>query len=84
MDYDLEKGFVLRYDEAVKYLDAIAIERTKNVMAGVESSECMEGILEDLYEMKKEAVKGDVEYYKFIECPMSASNINIIPMVEKE
>ena len=23
------------------------------------------------------------EYFKFVECPMSASNINMIPMVEK-
>ena len=83
-NYDLENGFVLRYDEAVKYLDDTAIEHTMAVMRGEEDSEGMTEILEDLHEMRNEADNvSKAEYFKFIECPMSASNINMIPMVEK-
>lgn len=83
-EYDLENGFVLRYDEAVKYLDDTAIEHTMAVMRGEEDSEGMTEILEDLHEMRNEADNvSKAEYFKFIECPMSASNINMIPMVEK-
>lgn len=83
-NYDLENGFVLRYDEAVKYLDETAIEHTMAVMRGEEDSEGMTEILEDLHEMRNEADNvSKAEYFKFVECPMSASNINMIPMVEK-
>lgn len=81
---DIYNGFVLRYDEAVKYLDDIAVEHTMAVMRGEEDSEGMTEILEDLHEMRNEADNvSKAEYFKFIECPMSASNINMIPMVEK-
>ena len=83
-DLSLEDGFVLRYDEAVKFLDDIAVEHAMAVMRGEEDSEGMTEILEDLREMRKEADSiSKVEYFKFVECPMSASNINMIPMVEK-
>lgn len=83
-NYDLENGFVLRYDEAVKYLDGVAVEHTMAVMRGEEDSEGMTEILEDLHEMRNEADNtSKAEYFKFVECPMSASNINMIPMVEK-
>lgn len=81
---DIYTGFVLRYDEAVKYLDDIAVEHTMAVMRGEEDSEGMTEILEDLHEMRNEADNiSKAEYFKFVECPMSASNINMIPMVEK-
>lgn len=81
---DIYNGFVLRYDEAVKYLDDIAVEHTMAVMRGEEDSEGMTEILEDLHEMRNEADNiSKAEYFKFVECPMSASNINMIPMVEK-
>ena len=83
-DLSLEDGFVLRYDEAVKYLDETAIEHTMAVMRGEEDSEGMTEILEDLHEMRNEVDNvSKAEYFKFVECPMSASNINVIPMVEK-
>ena len=83
-DLSLEDGFVLRYDEAVKFLDDTAIEHTMAVMRGEEDSEGMTEILEDLHEMRNEADNmSKAEYFKFVECPMSASNINMIPMVEK-
>lgn len=84
MDYDLEKGFVLRDSEAIDYLTSVAVEHAKEIMAGNEGSECMTEIFDDLYMMKQDIMKHDYEYIKFVECPMSASNINIIPMVEKE
>lgn len=84
MDYDLERGFVLRDSEAIDYLTSVAVEHTKEIMAGNEGSEGMTEILDDLYTMKHEIEMGTAEYIKFVECPMSASNINIIPMVEKE
>lgn len=81
---DIYNGFVLRYDEAVKYLDEIAVEHTMAVMRGEEDSEGMTEILADLHEMRNEADNmSKAEYFKFVECPMSASNINMIPMVEK-
>lgn len=84
MDNDLERGFVLRQNEAIDYLYNVAMEHTKQVMDGKEDSDGMTEILDDLYTMSKEIEKGDAEYIKLVECPMSASNINIIPMVEKE
>lgn len=84
MDYDLEQGFVLRDSEAIDYLTSVAVEHAKEVMAGNEGSEGMTEILDDLYTMKHEIEIGSAEYIKFVECPMSASNINITPMVEKE
>ena len=84
MEYDLERGFVLRDSEAVDYLTSVAVEHAKEVMAGNEGSEGMTEILDDLYTMKQDIMNHDYEYIKFVECPMSASNINIIPMVEKE
>lgn len=84
MDLDLEQGFVLRDSEAIDYLTSVAVEHAKEVMAGNEGSEGMTEILDDLYTMKQDIMNHDYEYIKFVECPMSASNINIIPMVEKE
>lgn len=84
MNYDITRGFVLRDDEAIKYLTDCAIDHAKEVMAGNEGSECMTEIFDDLYMMKHDIEMGSAEYIKFVECPMSASGINIIPMVEKE
>lgn len=79
----LEDGFVLERKEAIEFLDDVARQQTEMVMSGMSGSECMDAILEDLYEMKRDIITHDSEYIKFFECPMSASNINMIPMVEK-
>lgn len=84
MNHDLTAGFVLNRKEATKFLDEVAQEQTTMVMNGESDSEGMTEILDDLRTMKQDIVKHDYEYIKFVECPMSASNINIIPMVEKE
>lgn len=80
---EIENGFTLEYYEAIAYLDWCAQEHTKQVMNGEEVSECMEAILEDLYEMKKEIIDKDYGTIEFTECPMSASNINIEPLIAK-
>ena len=80
---EIENGFTLEYYEAIVYLDWCAQERTKQVMNGVEGSECMDAILEDLYEMKKEIIDKGYGVVEFTECPMSASNSNIEPLVAK-
>ena len=84
MTRDLETGFVLNRKEALGYLDEVAQEQTTLVMNGESDSEGMTEILDDLRTMKQDIIKHDYEYIKFFECPMSASNINITPMVEKE
>ena len=84
MHYDLTAGFVLNRKEAINYLDECAQDQTTLVMKGELDSEGMTEILDDLRTMKLDIINHDYEYIKFVECPMSASNINIIPMVEKE
>lgn len=80
---EIENGFTLEYYEAIAYLDWCAQEHTKQVMNGEEGSECMEAILEDLYEMKKEIIDKGYGVVQFFECPASASNINIEPLIYK-
>lgn len=80
---EIENGFILEYYEAIEYLNWCAQERTKQVMNGEEGSECMEAILEDLYEMKKDIIDKGYGVVQFFECPESASNINIEPLIYK-
>lgn len=80
---EIENGFTLEYYEAIAYLDWCAQEHTKQIMKGEEGAECIEAILEDLYEMKKEIFENNYGAIEFIECPASASNINIVPLIAK-
>ena len=80
---EIENGFVLEYYEAIAYLEWCAQEHTKQVMKGEEGSECMEDILEDLYEMKQEIVDNGYGVVSFNECPASASGISIEPLIPK-
>ena len=80
---EIENGFTLEYYEAIAYLDWCAQEHTKQVMNGEVGSECMEAILEDLYEMKQEIVNMGYGVVEFTECPASASNISIEPLIPK-
>lgn len=81
---EIENGFTLEYYEAIAYLDWCAQEHTKQVMNGEEVSECMEAILKDLYEMKQEIIDKGYGVVRFNECPASASNINIEPLIAKK
>ena len=69
---EIENGFVLEYYEAIAYLHC------------EEGSECMEAILEDLYEMKQEIVDNGYGVVSFNECPASASGISIEPLIAKK
>ena len=80
---EIENGFVLEYYEAIAYLNWCAQEHTKQVMKGEEGSECMEAILEDLYEMKQEIIDNGYGVVSFNECPASASGISIEPLIPK-
>lgn len=80
---DIENGFALEYYDAVEYLNWCAQEHVKQVMNGAVSSESIEAILEDLYEMKKEIVDKGYGVVEFNECPASASNISIEPLIPK-
>ena len=80
---EIENGFVLEYYEAIAYLEWCAQEHTKQVMNGEEGSECIEDVLEDLYEMKQEIVDNGYGVVSFNECPASASGISIEPLIPK-
>ena len=80
---DIENGFALEYYDAVEYLNWCAQEHVKQVMNGALSSELIEAILEDLYEMKNEITDKDYRIVEFVECPASASGINIQPLIPK-
>lgn len=80
---EIENGFTLEYYEAIAYLEWCAQEHTKQVMNGEEGSECIEAILEDLYEMKKEIVDKGYGVVEFNECPASASGISFEPLIPK-
>lgn len=81
---EIENGFVLEYYDAVEYLNWCAQEHVKQVMNGANGSENIEAILKDLYEMKQEIIDKGYGVVEFIESPMSASNINIEPLVAKK
>lgn len=83
-ELEIENGFTLKYHEAIAYLDWCAQEHTKQVMNGEEGSGCMEDTLEDLYEMKEEIIDKGYGVVEFIECPASASGINIQPLIAKK
>lgn len=80
---EIENGFTLEYYEAIAYLDWCAQEHTKQVMNGEEGAGYMEDVLEDLYEMKQEIIDKGYGVVEFIECPASASDISIQPLIPK-
>lgn len=82
-ELELESGFTLNGEDAVVYLDWVAMQHTEQVMAGMEATECMDAIFEDLYEMKKDIKQKNYYCVRFFECPMSASGINYEPLIPK-
>ena len=80
---EIENGFALEYYDAIEYLNWCAQEHTKQVMNGDGGSECIEAILEDLYEMKQEIIDKGYGVVDFTECPASASGISIKPLIPK-
>ena len=82
-DYDLEVGFVLDQTDALNYLDYVARQHTEQILIGEEDHEGMTEIMDDICTMKKDILEHNYEYVKFVECQMSASQIDIVPMIEE-
>ncbi len=78
------RSFVLDQTNALNYLDYVARQHLEQVLNGEEDYEGMTEMLEDITEMKKDITKHDYEFIKFVECPMSASQLNILPVVEEQ
>ena len=84
-DLDVSYGsFVLDEVNALNYLDYVARQHLEQVLNNEEDYEGMTEMLEDITEMKKDIIEHGYEFVKFIECPMSASQINILPMIEEQ
>ena len=75
---------ILTATQAIDYLEDIAQQHVREIMDGNEDSEGLTELIEDLYTMKKQIQEEGNDWYKISECPMSASQLKITPMIEKE
>lgn len=82
--YDISKGFVLDNEQALEYLEEVAKGFYKQAVDidGEEIGAIIDDIMTMAHAIKVEWAK--YEWVLFSESPMSASGINIKPMVEKE
>ena len=81
----MDNGGVMDSVNAIKYLYYCAEISLEQGLNGESDHEAVGEIVKDLMEMAQEVSdKSDIDYWKITECPMSASNINIIPMKEME
>lgn len=90
MDYsklDLNEGFVLSQYHAIKFLQWSVAQEFEQAMQkgayGVDS-ESAGKFMEDAVAMAQEIIDKDWEWVKFITSPMSASEMTIKEMIEKE
>lgn len=82
-DLDVAFGsFTLDQVKALNYLDYVARQHLEQVLAGEEDHFKIEALIEDIIEMKSDITKHDYEFVKFVASPMSASQLDIIPMIE--
>ena len=88
MDYsklDLNEGFVLSQYHAIKFLEwSVAQEFEQTIQKNGIDNTNAGAFMEDAVEMAQEIVSRDWEWVKFITSPMSASEMTIKEMVEKE
>ena len=82
-DLDIEQGFVLGQADALKYLKWAGEQYLDEAIHDYQDTDIIAEQIKDILEMMADINKHDYEWIKFVECPMSASNINTIPMVEK-
>ena len=83
-DFSLDGG-VMDTTNTIKYLYYCAELAIEQGLNGETDHEAVGETVKDLMEMAQEASdKNSVNYWKITECPMSASNINIIAMKEME
>lgn len=90
MDYsklDLNEGFVLSQYHAIKFLEwSVAQEFEQAIEKGAYGidSESAGKFMEDAVAMAQEILDKDWEWVKFVTSPMSASEMTIKEMVDKE
>lgn len=88
MDYsklDLNEGFVLSQYHAIKFLEWSVAQEFEQAMQnnGIDSTNAG-AFMEDAVAMAQEIVDKDWEWVKFVTSPMSASEMTIKEMVDKE
>ena len=88
MDYsklDLNEGFVLSQYHAIKFLEWSVAQEFEQAMQknGIDTTNAG-AFMEDAVEMAQAIVDKDWEWVKFVATPMSASEMTIKEMVEKE
>ena len=90
MDYsklDLNEGFVLSQYHAIKFLEwSVAHEFAQAIQKGAYGidSESAGKFMEDVVAMAQDILDKDWEWVKFVATPMSASEMTIKEMVDKE
>ena len=88
MDYsklDLNEGFVLSQYRAIKFLQWCVAQEFEQAMQnnGIDCTNAG-AFMEDAVEMAQAIISRDWEWVKFVTSPMSASEMTIKEMVEKE
>ena len=88
MDYsklDLNEGFVLSQYHAIKFLEWSVAQEFEQAMQnnGIDCTNAG-AFMEDAVEMAQAIVRRDWEWVKFVATPMSASEMTIKEMGEKE
>lgn len=81
-DYDLEQGFVLRWDEALKYLKWLASQKWDYALDKKNSidTDSFGAEIDDLFCMAQVITDEDWEWVMISEHPMSASGVHIEQM----
>lgn len=88
MDYsklDLNEGFVLSQYHAIKFLEWCVAQEFEQAMQknGIDTTNTG-AFMEDAVAMAQEIIRRDWEWVKFVASPMSASEMTIREMVDKE
>ena len=88
MDYsklDLNEGFVLSQYRAIEFLKWCVAQEFEQAIEknGIDNTNAG-AFMEDAVEMAQEIVRRDWEWVKFVTSPMSASEMTIKEMGEKE
>ena len=81
----LEDGFVLDSTDTIKCLYYFAELCLEQGLEGVADPDNVSAEIEDLMGyVERVQQESDTRYWKITECAMSASNVHVIPMEEKE
>ena len=88
MDYsklDLNEGFVLSQYRAIEFLQWSVAQEFEQAMQnnGIDNTNAG-AFMEDVVAMGQEIVRRDWEWVKFVTSPMSASEMTVKEMVDKE